>query len=83
MPFATIRHMSKDHVTISTVRGFTVTTFTLSEGNVEAVVTADDGSETIRLLVAGPGPHQTMSISTDEHGVVHFEYEPTIPNHEA
>lgn len=71
---ATVRHLTKNHVTIAPERGYTVTLFNLVGGNVEAIVSADDGSETIRLLVAGPGPDQTMSITTDPSGVVNITY---------
>lgn len=76
-PFVTVRHISRDRVTITPAAGFSVVVFNLAEGNVEAVVAADDGSETIRLLVAGPGPDQTMSIANAEGGVVDIVYEPT------
>lgn len=75
---ATVRHLTKNHVTIAPERGYSVTLFNLTGGNVEAIVTADDGSETIRLLVVGPGPDQTMSITTDEKsGVVNIVYAKT------
>lgn len=72
---ATVRHLTRDHVTIAPERGYSVTLFNLVGGNVEAIVSADDASETIRLLVVGPGPDQTMSITTDEKtGVVNIVY---------
>lgn len=75
---ATVRHLTKNHVTISPERGYSVILFNLAEGNVEAVVAADDGSETIRLLIAGPGANQTMSIKTDHaSGVVDIVYAET------
>jgi len=74
---AVVRHITRDHVTIAPEKGYTVIVFNLAEGNVEAIVAADDGSETIRLLVAGPGPDQTMSIKTDKSGVVDIVYTAT------
>lgn len=71
----TVRHVSKNVVTIVTAAGYRVTLFNLSDGKVEAVVSADDGSETIRLLVAGPSPSQTMAIKTDKAtGVITISY---------
>lgn len=74
---ATVRHLTKNHVTIAPERGYSVTLFNLVGGNVEAIVSANDGSETIRLLVVGPGPAQTLSITTDASGVVNFVYAET------
>ncbi len=72
---ATVRYINKNHVTISPAKGFSVTLFNLVNGNVEAVVAADDGSETIRLLVAGPGPTQTMAIKSHKPtGIVDILY---------
>jgi len=82
---ATVRHQTKNHVTITPERGYSVVLFNLAEGSdVEAFVASDDGEETIRLLIAGPGPHQTMSISTDaQTGVVNIHYTTTPENQEA
>lgn len=72
---ATIRHISKDHITISPAKGYSVVLFNLHDGNVEAIVAAHDGSETIRLLVAGPGPDQNMAIKTHAiSGIVDIFY---------
>lgn len=72
---ATVRHIDKDHVTISPAEGYSVTVFTVSDGAVEACVTADDGSETIRLLIAAPEPGRAMQIKKHEpSGVVDITY---------
>lgn len=60
---AVVRHVTRDHVTIAPRDGYSVVTFNIRAGTaIEAIVTADDGSETVRLLVAGPTPDQTVSI---------------------
>lgn len=59
---ATVRHVSKDHVTIHAGPGYTVTIFSVGDTEVEAVVAADDGQETIRLKLALPGDGRTMEI---------------------
>ena len=69
-----VRHVTKDHVVIVPGPGYSVTLFHLAN-NVEAI--ASNGEETIRLLVAGPGPDQTMTIRTDDLGIVHIEYTET------
>lgn len=66
---AIARHISKNHVNIIASPGYHMVLFTLKDGNVEAVVAADDGSETIRLLVAGPSPTQHMAIKNTPEGV--------------
>ena len=70
----TVRHVSKNHVVIAPATGYSVVLFNLTDGNVEAIVAADDGSETIRLLIAGPAANQTMSIRTDDEGMVSIIY---------
>lgn len=75
---ATVRHITKNHVTIIPAKGWSVTVFNLTDRDVEAIVAADDGSEVIRLLVAGPSESQTMSIKTT-NGVVDIVY--TETNH--
>lgn len=71
----TVRHIGKDHVTIAPAPGYSVVLFNLTDGNVEAVVAADDGSETIRLLIAGPEPHQNMAIKTHKPtGIIDILY---------
>lgn len=72
----TVRHITKDHILITPAKGYSVTTFNIgAPGNdVEAFVLADDGSETIRLLIAGPAADQTMAIHTEEDGVVSIRY---------
>jgi hypothetical protein len=76
-PQAVVRHIDRNHVTIAPATGYSVVLFNLTDGNVEAIVAADDGSETIRLLVAGPEANQTMSIQTDKSGVVDIVYAET------
>jgi hypothetical protein len=72
---ATVRHVTKDHVTITPSPDYSVTVFTISNGAVEAIVAADDGSETIRLLIAAPEPGRTMRIERDEPtGFVDIKY---------
>jgi hypothetical protein len=71
---ATVRHVSKNHVTMTPGKGYSITLFNIKGGTVEAFVSADDGGETIRLLVAGPQPGQMISIMTDRIGVVHVLY---------
>jgi hypothetical protein len=70
----TVRHITKDHVVIHPADGYSAILFNLAGGNVEAVIAADDGSETIRLLILGPGPTQTMRIKTEEDGTVDIMY---------
>jgi hypothetical protein len=76
---AVVRHISKDMVTITPAEGYSVTLFKVVGGNVEALVAADDGSETFRLLVAGPGLDRTMTIKTTD-GVTYFVYAKKEPN---
>jgi hypothetical protein len=74
-PPVTVRHISKDHVTIHATNGYSVVLFNLRDGNVEAIVVSDDGFETIRLLIAGPDPDQNMAIKTDKQtGIINFLY---------
>jgi len=75
-----VRHVSKNRVTITCAANYSVTLFNLRDGNVEAIVTADDGSETIRLLVAGPTPTQTMSITNNESGITDIVYAEKQPD---
>ena len=70
----TVRHITKNHVVITHAMGYSVVTFKLAEGNVEVIVASDDGLEAIRLLVAGPADNQTMTIGTDDDGVVDILY---------
>ena len=73
----TVRHVTKDHVVITPAKGYTVVLFTIGKegGDVEALVVSDDGSDTIRLLISGPGPKQTMAIRTDDEGIVSIMYD--------
>lgn len=71
----TVRHINKNHVTISASSAYSVVLFTLKDGNVEAVVTANDGSEAIRLLISGPGPNQELTIKPHKPtGIVDIIY---------
>lgn len=74
---ATVRHINKDHITISPATGYSVTLFNIigTTGSVEAIVAADDGSETIRLLVAAPEAGRLMQIKKHEPtGIVDITY---------
>jgi hypothetical protein len=73
---ATVRHVNKDHITISPAKGYSVTVFNVEgDGNIEALVTANDGSETIRLLVAAPGKGRSLKIEKHEPtGIVNLIY---------
>ena len=72
----TVRHITKDHVVITPAKGYFTARFNIGKegGDVEVIVASDDGLEAIRLLVAGPSPDQTMSIGTDDDGVVDIFY---------
>lgn len=74
---ASVRHISKRHVQIRTEEGYGITVFNV-KGNkdIEVIVAAHDGSETIRLKVDAPAD-QTVSIEwgLDEVGVVNIMYE--------
>lgn len=75
---AIVRHISKDHVTIAPAKGYSVILFNVADKSVEAVVAADDGSETIRLLVAAPGAGRSMQIKTHQPtGIVNIYYTDT------
>jgi hypothetical protein len=78
MANTTVRHINRDHIIITPGKGYSVTVFKLggNGGDLEALVSADDGSETIRLLVAGPRADQAMVISTDDEGVVSITTKP-------
>jgi hypothetical protein len=63
----TVRHLTKDHVVIRPTSAYSVTTFISAQnGVIEAIVTANDGSETIRLLVAAPEPGRMVKVEKDE-----------------
>lgn len=59
---ATVRYLSKNHIRITPAPGWQVVIFDASSVGVEAVVTADDGTETICLGIAPPTVDQKMSI---------------------
>ena len=67
---ATVRHISKDHVRITPAPGWSVVLFNVSTAGAvaEAVVTSDDGSETIRLGVAAPKVGQYMNVKVGVEG---------------
>jgi hypothetical protein len=72
----TVRHVTKDHVVITPAKGYSVVVFIgRVGGDAEAIITSDDGNETVRLIIDGPGLNQTMSIKTDEFGVVDIVYD--------
>jgi len=73
----TVRHLSKDHLMISPAPGYSVTVFNLKGGNIEAIVAADDGTETIRLLVAGPTENQDLALQYSGRDVNFFYTERT------
>ena len=72
----TVRHITKDHVVITPAKDYFIATFKIGSlgGNVEVIVASNDGLEAFRLLVAGPSPDQTMTIGTDDDGVVDILY---------
>lgn len=67
---ATVRHISKDHVRITPAAGWSVMLFNVSTTGAiaEAVVIADDGSETIRLGIAPPKVGQYMNVKVGVEG---------------
>lgn len=74
MSIATVKHITKDHVRISPSPGYSVTLFTPHNGQIEACVTADDGSETIRLRVDAPAPGRMIGYTVGEHREVDIKY---------
>ena len=62
MSVATVKHLSKDRVRITPAAGWSVVIFNITTLGAEAVVVADDGSETIRLRVAPPEPGRFMNV---------------------
>lgn len=75
MSIAIVKHLTKDHVRITPAAGYSVVVFNVSGSDVEAVVAADDGSETIRLTVAAPGSGRTLAITTKDGNVVDLIYQ--------
>jgi hypothetical protein len=73
-----VRHLTKDHILIVPAANYYITTFNIGAagGDVEALVACNDGSETIRLLIAGPAPDQKMSITRLDDGGVSIIYSP-------
>lgn len=74
---AVVRHITKNHITITPAKDYDVTVFNVigTTGDVEAIVAADDGSETIRLLITAPAAGQKMQIKRDEaSGVINIIY---------
>ena len=73
MSVATVKHLSKDHVRITPAFGWSVVIFNVTTAGAEAVVVADDGSETIRLRIAPPETGRFMNIKVghaeNERGV--------------
>lgn len=63
---ATVRHISRDHITIAPAKGYSVTVWSVTDTDLEAFVTADDASETIRLRLELPGPGRTVAIKRHE-----------------
>lgn len=78
---ASVKHLSKDHVRIEPGPGWSVVIFNCGSFNVEAVVTADDGSETIRLRVEPPKPGRYMNIKVLPEGGVDLIYGARIDGH--
>jgi hypothetical protein len=77
---ATVRHINKNQVTIAPAKGYSVVLFTIGKigGDIEVLVVSDDGSDTFRLLIAGPDPDQTMAIRTLDSGIVDILYETKV-----
>lgn len=74
-PPAIVRHITKDHVTIAPAGNYGVTVFNISDEFIEAIVAADDGSETFRLLVEAPGPGRVVKIAKHAPtGIVDIKY---------
>lgn len=67
---ATVRHISKDHIRITPAAGWSIVLFNVSAPGAvaEAVVTSDDGSETIRLGIAPPKVGQYMNVRVGVEG---------------
>ncbi len=71
---ASVRHVTKNHVVIVCSVGYKVAVFNISESRqAEAIITADDGSETIRLHLEGPTDTQGIQIDGDDR-VMHITY---------
>ena len=73
MSIATVQHLTKDHVLITPDKGYSVVMFKGSE-DIEAIVTSDDGEETIRLRVEQPRSSQKISFKACQNGAVEILY---------
>jgi len=65
---AIVSHLTKDHVRIIPSAGWKVVIFNITTTDAEAVVIADDGSETIRLHIAPPKLGQFMTVKIGVEG---------------
>lgn len=65
MSIASVRHLTKDHIRITPAAGYSVTVFNVHNGKIEAIVSADDGSETIRLLIEAPAPGKAVALEVE------------------
>jgi hypothetical protein len=75
MDYTSVRHVSKDHIVILPAPGWSMTLFDAhGEDAIEATVVRDDGTETILLLIAAPGPGRTMSIERETGGFINIRY---------
>jgi hypothetical protein len=71
-----VRHITKNHVRIVTAPGYSVVVFNIADGSVEAIVAADDGSETVRLKVEAPEPGLRLGIKNIDPHMTDLIYQP-------
>lgn len=65
---AIVRHIDRNNVSIKAAENYTVAVFNVRNGReIDAFVTADDGSETIRLRLEGPTEAIGVVIEYSEH----------------
>lgn len=78
---ATVQHISRDRVHIKPAKGFEVAIFTMPGGEIEALVTALDGSESARLKVEAPPPGRKARIKDNDDGSFDVIYQDIEENH--
>lgn len=80
MSIATVRHITRDHVRITPAAGYSVVVFKTIGRDLDAIVAADDGGETIRLRIEAPGSNKLMSIEMSNECVdIHYQDNPDQP----